>query len=431
MSKGSHYRRRKSRGRVLVWSLLCLLAIGAVLYAARDQLLPEPGPAAPASSAAVSSEEASSLPAASSAAPSLPESEPEPEPVVTTLRIAAAGDNLIHDGLYLQAQRRAQASGAEGYDFAALYQHVAPFFSGFDFCVVNQETLLSDELAPSSYPRFCTPGDMGRHLYSLGFRVFFLANNHIYDQNAEGIASTRRFWASMPEDAVAAGLYAGEEDYSSFPIQQVNGVSIAWLAYTEHTNGLPTPQGAEANVIYTSQEDVIQQQIAQAKEQADLVAVSVHWGTENTHQVNDSQRQLAQKLADWGADIVIGTHPHVVQPIEMLTGAEGQQVPVAYSLGNFASAQDRIDNLIGIALTFTVTKTEQPGGESRTEISGLQAVPLVMHYDAYYRDMRLYLFRDYTDELAASHGVGGVTRAYIQSVLEESIGEEYLLLDPA
>ena len=115
----------------------------------------------------------------------------------------------------------------------------------------------------------------------------------------------------------------------------------------------------------------------------------------------------------------------------MLTSAkDGTQVPVAYSLGNFVSTQIQADNLIGILLTFDITKTTQPDGTvSSCVIENVKAIPEVMHYDANFQNARAYLFRDYTDELAASHGNGSMSRAYIQSVLEENIPAEYLALD--
>ena len=216
---------------------------------------------------------------------SVSQPEPEPQPAVTALRFSATGDNLIHDGLYLQARSRA---GGEGYDFTALYENVAPFYKDFDINWINQETLVTDELPPSSYPCFCTPGALGRAVYDVGWRVISMSNNHSYDKGAQGIAATLRFWDDMPDDVVTTGLYAGEADYGNIPIQEKEGVRIAYLAYTETTNGLPTPSDAAANVIYTSQEDVIQQQIELARQQADIVVVGVHWGVEGSHTPTDA-----------------------------------------------------------------------------------------------------------------------------------------------
>ena len=274
---------------------------------------------------------------------------------------------------------------------------------------------------------------MGHELYHVGWRVIAMSNNHSYDMGATGIAATRRFWADMPDDVVTTGLFAGEEDYDNIPIQEKDGVRIAYLAYTEHTNGLPTPSTAEANVIYTSEEDVIEHQIRLAREQADVVVVGVHWGTEGSHIITDDQRVLGQKMADWGADVIIGTHPHVIQVVDMLTSEDGRSVPIAYSLGNFVSLQSDADNLIGLIFTFTITKTTQPDGTSETVIDDPAVVPMVMHYDAGYSDGRAYLYRDYTEELAAAHGVRArwysFSKEYILQVLTEYISPEYLVLE--
>ena len=405
-------KKHSNSARPILWSAIVLAAVCLTALCLWVFVLGTDVPAEPAMALSVSSSSAS-------------EPEPEPQPVVTTLHASATGDNLIHLGLYQQAQQRA---GGSGYDFTYLYENVAPFYADYDINWLNQETLVTDEFPPSSYPMFCSPAALGEHMYDIGFRVFSLSNNHSYDKGAEGIAATRRFWASMPDDVVTTGLFAGESDYSNIPIQEVDGVRIAYLSYTEHTNGLPTPSGAEANVIYTSQEDVIQSQIELARTMADVVVVGVHWGTENSHTVNDAQRALGQKIADWGADIIIGTHPHVVQSIETLTTSDGRSVPIAYSLGNFASLQADRDNLIGIVLTYDITKTTQPDGTSSVSVGNVKAHPVVMHYDANWSNARLYFYRDYTEELAAAHGVGGMSRTYIQSVLEENISAEYLVL---
>ena len=262
-----------------------------------------------------------------------PAAEPEPQPVVQTVRFSATGDNLIHSPIYKQAKR--QATGTEGYSFDYCYEHIAPFYAQQDVNWINQETLCTDELEPSTYPCFSTPGDCARALYRAGVRVFSLSNNHTYDKGASGIAATLRFWDSMPEDVVTTGLWKGESDYGHVPLQTVNGVTIAYLSYTEHTNGIPQNSSMQANVIYTSQTDVIEQQVKAARQLADFVVVGVHWGIENSHAIADPQRTLAQNLADWGADLIIGTHPHVLQNAQWLTAADGRQVFTAYSLGNF------------------------------------------------------------------------------------------------
>lgn len=363
-----------------------------------------------------------------------PEEETLPSPTtgpqITTLRFSATGDNLIHNGIYEQAKRRAEQNGTGGYDFSYCYDQVRQFYSDFDINWINQETLVSDTLEPSTYPCFSTPGDMGRQLYKLGFRAFNLSNNHTYDKGTQGLQATMDFWSSMPEDVITAGLYT--EDSTSPVIQTVNGVRIAYLGFTEHTNGIKTPSDAPSHVIYTSELDVMQQMLEQARSDADLVVVSVHWGVEGSHSVTQAQRDLAQKMADWGADVIIGTHPHVVQTAQWLTAADGRQAFVAYSLGNFLNAQSTADTMIGMILTFTIEKTTQPDGTSSTVIRDPLFYPTVNHYDANYANIRIYLLKDYSDELAAAHGVRGnfpgFSLSYITSMLQENVASEFLLL---
>ena len=297
---------------------------------------------------------------------------------------------------------------------------------------INQETLCSDTLAPSTYPCFSTPGDCARALYRDGVRVFSLSNNHTYDKGASGIAATLQFWESMPEDVVTTGLWCGEEDYDRIPLQTVNGVTIAYLSYTEHTNGIRQNKNMTANVIYTSQTDVIERQVRLARQQADFVVVGVHWGVENSHAVVDSQRTLAQNLADWGADVIVGTHPHVLQDAQWLTAADGRRSFVAFSLGNFLSTQSKPDQLIGAILTLELNKTTDPDGSVHCAVASPQLHPTVTHYDAGKSNVRTYLFRDYTSELAQAHGVRAAYPnfgiEYIQNVLQTNINSAFLAL---
>ena len=180
--------------------------------------------------------------------------------------------------------------------------------------------------------------------------------------------------------------------------------------------------------------ELMQQQIEAARELADVVLVSVHWGVENSHTVTDAQRNLAQQLIDWGADIILGTHPHVLQPIEQLTSTDGKSTGyVIYSLGNFISAQSAGDNLIGGVLSITFEKEQLSGVVT---ISKPVLTPIVTHYEtAWQKNLELYPLSEYTQELAQSHGVVRNTPAfsleYIHQMLESVIGDEYLDNIPA
>ena len=354
-----------------------------------------------------------------------PSPTPEPTPLVQTVRFSATGDNLIHDGIYLQARKRGE-DGA--YDFTEAYAPMREFYQQFDVNWLNQETLVNDAFAPSAYPMFSTPGDITDTLYDLGFRVFSVSNNHSYDKGAEGIAASREHWAAMPDDVAVAGFY-NLETYDDYVYQTVNGITFGYLSYTESTNGLPTPEGSEYGIVYLDDRETIAAQIAAMRPNCDVLVVSCHWGVEGSHETTEFQTQTAQWLADQGVDLIIGTHPHVTQTAQWLTGANGNTAFVAYSLGNFINAQSQPDNMIGAVLDITFQKTTAPDGAVTVEMQDPKLHGVVTQYEAGYKNIRVYPYRDYTDELGAAHGNFTLTRAQIEEVLRSSIGEEFLTLE--
>lgn len=348
-----------------------------------------------------------------------------------TVRFSASGDNLIHQGLYKSAARRASEdlSSDKQYDFTYCYANMISFYDEFDLNWINQESLVNNVYEPSNYPCFSTPDQMAWDLYDVGFRVVNLSNNHIYDKGLGGLEATQALWSTLPSDMTVTGLYNLQ---NKLPISYtiVNGIKIAFLSYTEMTNGIPTPSDAAYGVIYLNESDTIQSQIEIACQNADFVIVSCHWGTENSHEINDFQIEMAHKLADWGADIIIGTHPHVVQDADWITAADGHKTFVVYSLGNFLNGQDGPDQMIGVVLGITLEKTTEPDGSVNCSIAEPCLYPVINHFDWKYQNGRMYLFRDYTSELAASHGIqeffSGFTIDYIQNILNTYISVDFL-----
>ena len=181
--------------------------------------------------------------------------------------------------------------------------------------------------------------------------------------------------------------------------------------------------------MYLSDLDTIERQIAAMRPNCDVLVVSCHWGVEGSHDVVDSQRQMAQWLADRGVDLIIGTHPHVTQTAEWLTGAGGNTSFVAYSLGNFLNAQSSADNVIGAVLDLTFQKTTQPDGSSAVEMQDPKLHCVVTQYEDGWKNVRVYPYPAYTDEMGAAHGNFTLTREYIESVLYSSIDEQFITLD--
>ena len=188
-------------------------------------------------------------------------------------------------------------------------------FDQGDLCSINQETVISPIYEPSSYPCFNSPVELAQRMLDLGFTVFNQANNHTLDKGEKGLIAALENWKNYP-DAIVTGAYLDESDFE-IRTKEVNGITFAFLGATELTNGLSLPQGSQVILVQTKDEELIRQRLAKARELADVVVCNVHWGVEYTHTPTDFQYEFSQKLADWGADIIIGHHPHVIQPMEL------------------------------------------------------------------------------------------------------------------
>ena len=384
----------------------------------------------------------------------------------TRITFTAVGDNLINEVLYEQAAERAAGTGEETkYDFAPCYAKIAPFIQEHDVNWIDIETLMTDTLEPSGYPAFSTPGDSGRALINAGWNVFSLCSNHTYDQGAEGIRQSLAFWETMKEKASSpvkdsekkkqtdarednnssadsddsrqtdgiccTGLWEYGTEYD-IPVLTCKGKKLAFWTYTYGTNDIETPADSPAHVIELEEEDLMACQIELAREQADAVIVSLHWGEEYSHDVTEEQRALAQRVADMGADLIIGGHPHVAEGAEMLTASDGRKVFCTYSLGNFLCAQNSMpdpDAMIGLLLSCTFRFT----GKGLT-VEDHSLIPILSDYGENYEDDHVVLYSDYSEKEALEHGMRsmyGFTEFdydYIRDMLTEAVGTEYLEL---
>lgn len=343
--------------------------------------------------------------------------------VFTKVSFTAVGDNLIHNVIYEQAQARA---GGDGYDFEDAYRNISHKISSKDIAILNQETVISTAHNVSSYPQFNSPTELGDEMLDIGFDVFNIATNHSIDCGEKGLISAIEFWKS--KDAVTTGAYLNDAEYRTIPVTEVKGIKIAYVGFTESTNGLKLPADTEVILMTADAEERLKQRVMDADAIADIVVVNAHWGVEYTHEPNDFQRQLAAKLGNWGADVIIGTHPHVIQPVEFITNSDGSKTLVAYSLGNFISAQNRGPRMLGGMLNFEVVRNNKT---SEITIENVTFEGVVTHFGSGYTNIRVYPFEDYTEELAAKHGVRSKTssfsREYLEDILTDVIDEQYLV----
>lgn len=301
-----------------------------------------------------------------SAAPSASAvSTPLPTPSVYSADLFMVGDCLMHLSVTNDGR---QEDGK--YDYSKQFAQIAAMAKNYDLLYYNQESILGgEELGYSGYPQFNTSDGVGETLIRDGFNMVSLANNHALDMGAAGIEHSMAFWRSHPEVCVS-GTNLSEEERKKIPVICVNGITAAFLSWTYGTNGLNPPEGKEYLVnVYAGHEEEMLEQVRSADKLADIVIIAMHWGVEYTLKQTSEQERLAQELSDAGADLIIGCHPHVIEPVTWING----KTLCFYSLGNMISAQTKEATHIGMAGGVTITKTVQPDGSSSTVLSNPRA----------------------------------------------------------
>lgn len=339
-----------------------------------------------------------------------------PEPIPTYANLLGVGDNLIHSSIYIQAGRRATADLK--YDFGLSYENIQDYISSADIASLNQETMMAKSYEPSSYPTFNSPTELGDLMVDIGFDVINLANNHMLDKGEKGLRETLEFLNSK-EDLVVVGAYLNEEEYLNIPTITHEDIVFSFIGATETLNGLTLPSSSDLYLGFVKSEEQIEELVEQVKRAyliSDVVVVNIHWGTEYTHTPTDFQVQVAERLVTAGADVILGHHPHVIQPVEYLTKPNGSNAVVCYSLGNFISVQDSGLRMIGGMLDIEFEKLS-----GRTSISSVEFLPVITHYGSGMSNVTIYPYDQYTTELASSHGVKFYTPSFSHEYIYNTI----------
>jgi poly-gamma-glutamate capsule biosynthesis protein CapA/YwtB (metallophosphatase superfamily) len=310
-----------------------------------------------------------------------PEPVPPPEPVLpppTEATLIAVGDIMMHTpqlpGSYNEKTK--------SYDFTHFFRRVAPIISEGDWAIANLETPLAGaERGYRGYPQFNAPDELADALKSAGFNILTTANNHALDQGASGTLRTLKTVRQRGLSPI--GTFEDAESAEKPLIVEKNGIVNAILSYSYGTNGIPVPKD-KPYLISLIDQDRIKQQIIQARQDgADLVTVALHFGVEYQRKPNDAQRELAQQCIQAGADIVLGSHPHVVQPYERIdtVGDDGSKRSgiVIYSLGNFISNQFGDYKEYGVIFKVRVKKTYVEPDQAITEVIAIDPIPTWVH----------------------------------------------------
>lgn len=325
----------------------------------------------------------------------------EPEPQDEYIEILAVGDNLYHKSL---SQSGIKEDGT--YDYTPIYRGTKYLISQADIAVINQETpMAGDEYGIQTYPRFNVPQQISNAMVWAGFDVVTFATNHMLDMGREGLISTAQYWKEKHPQVLVTGIALSQEERDAVPYVECKGKKIAFLNYTYGVNS--GNLGRQIYLLNTLNEETVRRDIARAKEECDYVIVLPHWGVEGRMEPTEDQYNMALILADAGADVVIGTHPHVVQKVQWVTGANGHRTLVFYSLGNYISLQDTAAKMLG-GMARLRLKIDAQTGELTLDDYRMEYLVTHFLYDPeieLFSQMTVIPWESYTRKRAASHGL--------------------------
>lgn len=276
-------------------------------------------------------------------------------PAPTLITVAAVGDVMAH----MPQVHGAWDPERQVYDFSPSFREIAPYLSSADLTIANLETVLDDSRPYHGYPRFNSPSSLAVALKEAGVDVVTTANNHALDQDESGLLNSLDHLDQI--GLLHTGTFRTETERQPLLIS-VPGFDLACLAYTTTTNGLPVPIGKDYLVNIWDQEKAAADIRCARQQGAEFVITCIHFGPEYQRQPSAQQQQIAQELIDAGADLVLGCHPHVVQPwAEQMKPNSDERVLIVYSLGNFISNQYFPYTDRGIILYVTLAKDPLSG----------------------------------------------------------------------
>lgn len=303
--------------------------------------------------------------------------EPQPKEDIH-IKMSVIGDIMCHNSQYNDAYN----SSTGTYDFSYVFTDIKQYINSADIAIGNLETTFAGkEKGYSNYPRFNTPEQLATSLKDFGIDVVSTANNHCMDTNYSGLVSTLRY---LDEAGIAhTGTNVTMEEQNKILVKDVNGIKIAFLSFTYGTNGIPIPTD-KSFAVNLIDEDLILKQIKLAKqEEPDLICLSMHWGIEYQTKQNSEQEKWADFLFNNGVDIILGSHPHVLQPMEKKTvtleDGTTKDCFVIYSLGNFMSGQTKENTRNSVILNIDITKKGENG---KTVLSEIEYIPIYMYKSA-------------------------------------------------
>ena len=274
--------------------------------------------------------------------------------VVNKASIVMVGDALMHMPIV-----NSYKSGSS-YNFKGIFKYIKPIVSEYDLAYYNQETILGgSSLGLSGYPQFNSPQQVGDAFIDAGFNLVSLATNHSMDNyyrtGGKTVSNSLKYWKEHSDKVLTAGSYTSQADRDEVIVKEINGIKYGFLSYTEQTNGISLPSG-KSYVANVYSKEKAKKDIDAYKDKVDVIIVAMHWGSEYTHYPTTFQKETAKYLASLGVNLIIGSHPHVIQPMTYI----GDTL-VVYSLGNFVSNQDTVAKLTGLMASANIVKRTYHG----------------------------------------------------------------------
>lgn len=332
----------------------------------------------------------------------------------TVVSCLSVGDNLIHGAIYVDPYH--VQNGARNY--AGIYENTNYLTQNVDIANINQETILGGvDLGLKSYPTFNSPHEIGDAIVSAGFNWISQASNHSFDEGEHGVVSAMNFWDKYPE-VITTGINRSSEEAQRPRVMEKKGIKIGLLNYTYGLNGFFEPNGKDY-LVNDIDKAKMKQDIEGLQKDCDVVMVSLHMGVEYQLQENGEQRQMFQYLSDLGVNVILGSHPHVIEPTSFITGKNGNKTLAVYSLGNFLSAQDEPERMLGGMLKWDIVKN---GKTNEITIEHAQYYPTVTYFQPGFVNFKTYALKDYTEQIGATHGLKGATRQFYINLANEVIG---------
>ncbi|MEG1475898.1 MAG: CapA family protein [Longicatena sp.] len=337
---------------------------------------------------------------------------------IEEISFSAVGDNLIHGAIYYYNDK-----GNGHYDFKDIYEHTNYLTQASDIAYINQETICGGtQLGLSTYPSFNGPYEVLDAISSAGFDWMAASSNHTMDAGTQGIINQLTYMKQHYPDIKITGSHANQEDASTLQYIERKGVKFGILGYTYGLNGYTLPQD-KAFMIDVIDKEKIKKDMEALNKGSDVQLVSMHWGDEYSHIPSKEQKELAQYLSDLGADVIIGEHPHVIQPMDHITGEKGNHTLVIYSLGNFLSAQDEPDRMLGGMAKWKIAYNKTT---KDVELKDVEFWPTITHIEKDFSFYRTYVLKDYNNDLATKHVLSSknMTKEYFITKVQEVMNDK-------